>query len=247
MNDTASQIEYKKVQIAIIEDESVIATTIYNSLKNNGYEPLEPGFTYEEGLKLIENNSVDLALIDIRLKGTKTGIDLARKINETVKIPIIFISAFSDQQILKEARETMPVTFLVKPVNKNQLLAAVEMAIGKPVNLNELIHQVKIDSLTIKDGFKLFHVDINQILYIECDRNYMTYFLENKKKIMERITMKELETKLSSSGFIKINRSQMVNSTKIKSMDRNMLHIGDVTLKFSKKAKSVLKKHFNLI
>ncbi|HMQ08132.1 MAG TPA: response regulator [Saprospiraceae bacterium] len=247
MDDIVFQKENKKVQIAIIEDESVIATSIYNSLKNNGYEPLEPGFTYEEGLKLIENNSVDLALIDIRLKGAKTGIDLARKINETVKIPVIFISAFSDQQILKEAKETMPVTFLVKPVNKNQLLAAVEMAIGKPVDLNELIQKVKNDSLTIKDGFKLFHVEINQILYIECDRNYMTYFLNNGKKIMERITMKELETKLSSSGFIKINRSQLVNADKIKSMDKSMIQIGDVTLKFSKKAKSLLKKHFNLI
>ncbi len=232
-------MEKQDIKIAIVEDEAIIATSLYNILKNSGYQPLKPSSSYEEGIDQIEQNKVQLALIDIRLKGLKSGIDLAKKINENANIPIIFISAFSDHMTLNEAKKLNPSSFLVKPVGKNQLLAAIEMAIDQPYVEDDQNLDPTVDDLIIKDGYKYVHIQIPEIVYVESDRNYMTYVLESGKKIIERITMKQLQEKLKPYGFIKINRSQIIQLSKVDSIEKNQVRIG----KFLFKASKPIRKH----
>ncbi len=233
-------MEKKDIRIAIVEDEALIATSLFNILDKSGYQPLKPMSSYEEGIDQIEQNKVNLALIDIRLKGAKSGIDLARRINENEKIPIIFISAFSDHVTLHEAKKVNPSSFLVKPVGKNQLLAAIELAIDQPYEYDDENIETAIENLVIKDGYKYVHIDINEIVFVESDRNYMTYVLDSGKKIIERITMKQLQEKLKPYGFIKINRSQIIQLSKVVSIEKNQVRIGKYFFKTSKPARKNL-------
>lgn len=159
---------------------------------------------------------------------------MAKKINETANIPIIFISAFSDHITLNEAIKLNPSSFLVKPVGKNQLLAAIEMAIDQPYGDDDENLATTVENLIIKDGYKYVHIDIHEIVYVESDRNYMTYFLDSGKKIIERTTLKQLQEKLKPYGFIKINRSQIIQLSKVDSIEKHQVRIGKFLFKASK-------------
>ncbi|HCQ15518.1 MAG TPA: DNA-binding response regulator, partial [Cryomorphaceae bacterium] len=80
-----------KVRILIVENEAVIAMNIFDILEDLGYDVLEPATTYVEALDMLKSDQPDLAILDIRLSGTKTGIDLAHHINDEYELPFIFL------------------------------------------------------------------------------------------------------------------------------------------------------------
>jgi DNA-binding NarL/FixJ family response regulator len=82
-------------------------------------------------LDQLEEDPADLVIMDIRLNGELDGVETTRKINERFgDIPVIYFSAHSDDRTLKEARETEPAGFLIKPITKEDLRSSIEMALG---------------------------------------------------------------------------------------------------------------------
>lgn len=118
-----------KVKILVVEDEIIIADNICDTLTDLGYETLEPAINFTEAVELIESESPDIAILDIQLSGQKTGIDLARKINEDYNFPFIFLTSNSDTVTLNEAKKLMPPAFLVKPFSKEELYTSIEIAL----------------------------------------------------------------------------------------------------------------------
>ena len=114
-------------KIVIVEDELIVARDISRTLERNNYEVAGIARSYDDALKLIETSKPWIVLLDIFLKGDKTGIDLAGQLN-TMGIPFIYVSANSNQNVLEAVKPTKPFGFIVKPFRERDLLVTLEIA-----------------------------------------------------------------------------------------------------------------------
>lgn len=114
-------------KIVIVEDELIVARDISRTLEKNNYEVAGIARSYAQALTLIEETKPWIVLLDIFLKGDKTGIDLAIRLN-SMGIPFIYISANSNQQVLEAVKPTNPFGFIVKPFRERDLLVTLDIA-----------------------------------------------------------------------------------------------------------------------
>jgi PAS domain S-box-containing protein len=121
------------MKILVVEDEGLVAEDIVQSLRDIGYETGEALDTGEEAVERAADIAPDLILMDIRLRGRMDGVEAAKQIRATLDIPIIFLSAYSDQSLLNKAKEASPSGYLLKPFNKRELFTTIEMAVHKHV------------------------------------------------------------------------------------------------------------------
>lgn len=121
----------KAPSILIVEDEALVATEIEMILRRLGYRIAGNTRNGDQALDLLANRKPDLALLDIHIKGTRNGIDLAKHIREKHHIPFVFLTAFSDRATLSEVGKTMPYGYVVKPFNERDLLSSIELALHK--------------------------------------------------------------------------------------------------------------------
>ena len=120
-----------KKTILVVEDEGIVAKDIQNRLKTLGYLVPETAATGEMGLQKVEQVNPDLVLMDIMLKGEMTGIETATAIRKKKNIPIIYLTAYSDEATLEKAKITEPYGYILKPFEERELHSAVAMALHK--------------------------------------------------------------------------------------------------------------------
>jgi len=116
-----------KLKILVVEDDAIVAQDLVDCLLELGHCPLGPAYEIGTAKKLFTDYAVDLVLLDIHLEGQEDGILLASWIREERQIPIIFLTAYSDYTTLSKVKKVFPDYFLVKPFNKIQLKAALEI------------------------------------------------------------------------------------------------------------------------
>lgn len=117
-----------KAKILIVEDENIVAMDIRKILLDSGYEITSIISSGEEAIINVRENKPDLILMDIVLKGKMTGIDASRIISRYFDIPIIYLTALSNDDTLLEAKSRESYGFLLKPFSANELNIAIEMA-----------------------------------------------------------------------------------------------------------------------
>jgi len=120
-----------KVKILVVEDESLIGYDIQNMLTNLGYSALGVVTTGEEALQKVLELAPDLVLMDIVLKGNIDGITTACKIWDSYNIPVVYLTAYTDDTILQRAKSTEPFGYLLKPFEERELKTTIEMALYK--------------------------------------------------------------------------------------------------------------------
>ncbi len=120
-----------KIKIQIVEDEYIMAKYLTNQLVKLGYDVFPFVTSGEEAISQIESKRPDLVLMDIKLKGEMDGIEAARVIRSLYSIPVIYLTAHSDESMLKRAKLTEPFGCLLKPVELRELNIAVEVAVYK--------------------------------------------------------------------------------------------------------------------
>ena len=120
----------ENVRVMVVEDEGIVSIDIRNILKKLGYSVSAVAFSGEEAINKVKDHPTDLILMDIGLKGDIDGIQAAKKINK-LKIPVIFLSGFADENTLKKAQEAQPAAYLLKPINEDELKDTIEKVIKK--------------------------------------------------------------------------------------------------------------------
>ncbi len=113
--------------ILIVEDEFIVANDLRLILTEAGYKVTGIAASANEAAELISSARPDMALLDIRLEGNSSGIEIAKTLRAE-NIPFVFLSANSSQKVLEEAKETDPYGFLVKPFRKKDLLISLDIA-----------------------------------------------------------------------------------------------------------------------
>jgi PAS domain S-box-containing protein len=117
--------------ILIVEDEFIIAKDIQISLENMGYVVCAIVSSGEEAITKAKKEKPDLVLMDIILKGAIDGIEAARQIRSLFKIPIVYLTAYADENTLEKAKITEPYGYILKPFNNRELNTTIEIALYK--------------------------------------------------------------------------------------------------------------------
>lgn len=118
-------------KIMIVEDERVVAFDLAQQLEAMGYEICASAFSGPEALRQAAQTQPDLILMDIRIQGDMSGIDTAAKLRTIHPVPVIYLTAHSDDATLQSARETQPYGYLVKPFSDRELHASIQMALER--------------------------------------------------------------------------------------------------------------------
>ncbi len=120
-----------KPQILVVEDEQLVALEIQMCLTGMGYDVIAMVSTGDEAVRKAVELDPDLILMDIRLKGPVDGIEAAEQIRSVKQIPIIFLTASTDDDTLRRAKQTEPCGFLFKPFEARELHAKIESVLNK--------------------------------------------------------------------------------------------------------------------
>jgi two-component system, LytTR family, response regulator LytT len=203
------------LKILIVEDELLIAEMLKETLADLNYVVLDVAKNYEQAfLSLNKFPDINFIFLDINLSEDKTGFDIAQNINDNYNIPFIFLTSYSDKKTIQEAIAFKPEGYLIKPFIKSDLFIILEVYKSKN-NLSER-------SIEIKEGHflvKILHKDIilvkSENIYLEIKTIQRSYLIRNSlDKFLEQ---------LNDNDFIKIHRSYVVNTKRIKAINRVQL------------------------
>lgn len=145
-------------RIIIVEDEVLIAEDLKDVIESLGYEVASICYSSEVALDQIYSERPDMVILDINIRGSKTGIEVGQIIQDNYDIPFIYLSSLSDRDTLNKAKVTRPRGYLVKPFKDKDLLSTIEMAIyNHTIDLNKTqlshsyVNEVAVTDLSPKE------------------------------------------------------------------------------------------------
>ncbi len=119
------------VRVLIVEDERIVALGLWKQVQDLGYEVPEPAYSGEEAVRRAAEVRPDLVLMDIQLGGNMDGVEAAEQIRRRLQVPVIYLTAYSTQDIMERARLTEPYGYILKPYEERELHIVIEMALYK--------------------------------------------------------------------------------------------------------------------
>jgi DNA-binding LytR/AlgR family response regulator len=229
----------EKINIFIVEDESIVAKDIQNSLIKLGYNVVGIANNGVDAIEKVVALAPDLVLMDIMIKGNLTGIEASEKIKEQINVPVIFLTAYADESTLTRAKITEPYGYILKPFKEIDLHSNIEMAIYKHrkdaallkerdflYSLVENKEEGSNDMLFVKANGKLVKVHLKDIYYVEALKDYVTINTLYARYTVHS-TMKEIDKKLGNGEFARIHRSFIARLDKIQSIDSQNVILED--------------------
>ena len=249
----------QRTRILVVEDEFALAEDIKLRLNKMGYEVLGPVSTYEKAITVLESINVDLAILDIRIKGDKDGIEIGKTINERFDLPFIFLTSYSMKSIVEKAQKVNPSAYMLKPFNDRQINIAIELALinfsqkriakgpETKIESNEENEVIPIkDSLFLKKEDRFDRVSFPDILWLEAESNYTVIFTD-KGKYIYSVVLKKMEEKLPRQLFMRVHRSFVINLSSVTGFMGNTLRIGEKSIPVSRQYQKSVFSHFNVI
>src|SRR6266487_4840327 len=115
----------------IVEDEILIAEELKERLSRLGFSVIAAVDSADEGIAIATRERPDLVLMDIRLKGEKDGVQAAKEIRQQVDVPIVYLTAYSDQLTVDRAKKTDHDGFILKPFLRRELQSTIEVAMQR--------------------------------------------------------------------------------------------------------------------
>lgn len=226
-----------KANILIVEDESIVAKDIQQSLTKLGYNVLGTYTKGELAVAAVSELKPDLIFMDIMLKGEISGIQAAEQIKKIHDVPVIFLTAYADEDTLNKAKVTEPHGYLLKPFKEVDLKTTVEMALYKHQKesdrrkerdiLYSLVEGKDSGFVFVKSNSKMVKVNTNEIVFVEALKDYVTINTTSTKYTIHS-TMKDMEKSLPSNEFVRVHRSFIVRLDKISAVDLPNLYIDNI-------------------
>ena len=221
------------INILVVEDESIVSKDIQNSLKKIGYNVIGACNNAQEAIDMAREHNPDVVLMDIMLKGPQTGIDAAEQI-KLLNIPVIFLTAYADENTLAKAKVTEPYGYILKPFKEKDLNISIEMAIHRHKKLTELKKERDFlyslvenkegtkDVLFVKSNSRLVKINTKDIFFIEALKDYVVINTELTRYTIHS-TMKDIEKKVAPNDFMRVHRSFIVRVDKIVAIENHNL------------------------
>jgi CheY-like chemotaxis protein len=155
-----------KTRIVVVEDERIVALHLQQRLLKLGYDIAAVATSGDKALELITELRPDVVLMDIHIEGKMDGIETAKRIPPNLHIPIIYLTAYSEEATLTRAKETKPYGYLLKPFSEREMHAMIQMVLERrraDVALQE--SEQRLEMLVAERTAEL--TDANQVLAAE--------------------------------------------------------------------------------
>lgn len=206
----------KDFDILIVEDEPILAMAMESKLKKMGFNVSGISTTPDTAILYANNHNLDLAIVDINLNASKTGIDVANYFWKNFNIPIIFLTAYSNDKILNEAMEAEPYAYLLKPCRNEELKVAINTTMHKHQfffkNKNLLTH-TKDEFIFIEENMKFNKITLE--LYINSKLFKLT---KTEKKLFEILALNGGKTVSFNTIFNFVYREDVYDLSKLRSL-----------------------------
>jgi len=176
--------------VLIVEDESIVALEIASFIKELDLEVVGIAPSAKKAYGFVEKQQVDLILMDVYIKGEEDGIECAQNIRKNEKIPIIYISAFSDDETLDRAILTNPISYLIKPFNRQELKVAIKIALNRS--------RREADKATLRKGDVVFDEEfsfdtinselimLGEVVHLtKQEKHLLSYLVRSKNNIVD--------------------------------------------------------------
>jgi response regulator NasT len=131
----------RATRVVIAEDEAIIRLDLKELLEEEGYEVVGETGRGDEALELVRQTEPDLVILDIKMPGLD-GLSAARHITSERLAAVLVLTAFSQRDLVEQARDAGALAYLVKPFQKSDLVPAIEMALGRHAELTSLERDV---------------------------------------------------------------------------------------------------------
>ena len=242
----------EKTRILIVEDDMIIAANISLQLSNLGYEVTGIETKAEEAIHHALETKPDMILMDVQLKGGSNGIDAANAIQKYLDIPLIYLTANVDNSTFEKAKETHPFAFISKPftnLNLERTIALVEDKVKEKrahVSVEDTFVDSQEDRIFIRNQNKLVKVMLDDILYVEADRNYCKITTSTQTYLIVS-PLAKLCDKIDPKHFIRIHRSFVVNFSKLDAVAESFVEVNGKLIPIGKQYKEDLHKLLNKV
>jgi CheY-like chemotaxis protein len=243
----------EKKRILIVDDEPDIVKLIGISLAKYGYDTISVS-TGQEAIDIIRSKKPDLILMDITLKGEMDGIEAAKQIRYSSDIPVIYLTAYADDEKLARAKETHPYGYILKPFEDKELKTVIEIGLYKAQTDNQLkalteelrISTASFQNIVGKNVDGIVVVDKNKIVKFLNPAAETMFGLKIEQVIGEKfsfpITVGEVtEVEISRSGGRRGVGEMLTVETQWEAKPAYLVSIRDITDR--RKAENELKKH----
>lgn len=130
------------VRVVIAEDEAIVRLDLKEIMEEEGYDVVGETGRGDEAVDLVRQHRPDLAILDIKMPGMD-GLSAAREISSERLSAVLILTAFSQRDLIEQARNAGALAYLVKPFQKSELLPAIEMALGRFAEMKALDDQVR--------------------------------------------------------------------------------------------------------
>jgi len=178
-------------KILIVEDEIITAMQMQETLEKKGYEVSDIVDNAKDALSAVQLHKPDLILTDINIKGGVDGIEFANNIHINTEIPIVFITAYFDDETIESSMQSKPNGYITKPFTSNELYAAVKIALMQSKKATENTEKEIDSSVTllpkncsyIKDDKKLF-IDEKEVLLTKNESLFLYILFQNKNSFV---------------------------------------------------------------
>ncbi len=192
-----------KGKILILEDMRLTAEDIKACLEVAGYEVTKIVKNSEEALESVRQDPPDLAMLDIKVQGDFSGIEIAEQICAVKPIPIVYLTAYSDLNTLEMAKNTNPSSFLTKPFRERELQIAVELALH---NFSD-----SSDEIIIKENHQAVKLNLKEVKWIMAGGSYIDIYTR-QRHMRVATNLRRFSEMAANSSLMRVHRSYMVNT-----------------------------------
>jgi DNA-binding LytR/AlgR family response regulator len=218
-----------KIQCLIIEDEPLAAEIIADYVSEIPFLELAGTcHSATQGLSVIKEKNIDVIFLDLHLPGLK-GFDFIRTLQQPPQI--IVTSAY--QEYALEGYELNVIDYLLKPVDFQRFMQAINK-IEKPDETRREAKRSKGDLFMLKEGRKQVPVHVEEILYVEGQRDYVLVFTD-LKTIKTKSTLTAFQERLADYNFVRIHKSFIVARNAVDSFSRSVVSVNGKELPVGRK------------
>ena len=242
------------VKILIVEDELIIAEDLKEILRELDYRVIGIASDIQGARDILDRELPDIALLDIQLRDGDNGVDLAKYIRSNYRLPIIFITSYSDKETVNRAKQVKPDGYLVKPFEKGDIFSSIEIALSnffsgeKDLAVSEEENSYLFrEFLFVKRKQQFEKIKIVDISWIQSEGNYLELNCKDHRKYLIRSTFSEFFKIINDPYFLQVHKSYAVNFKFVDTVRPNEILIGTAQIPVGKAYQSSIRNHMQII
>lgn len=229
------------ITCAIIDDEPLAAGLLESYVKKTPYLSLQG--TYNSAIQAMKNlreDPVQLLFLDVQMPEL-SGLEFSKVLPKSIKV--IFTTAFSHYAL--DGFKANALDYLLKPISYEDFLKSTDKAYEWfSICMKQDVYK-RDRFMLVKSDYKLLRVGLDDILYIEGEKDYVSFVMKNGEKVMSLMSMKKLDDFLPKPEFLRTHRSFIVHMPEVQLVDRFRIVFGDVYVPISENYKEEVLAYLN--